>query len=303
MVVKETVGDRIFNIINILLLSIILFIIAYPLYFVVIASFSNPDLVARGRISFWPVDSSFGGYSLIFEYDEVWVGYRNTIFYATAGTLLNLCVSLPAAYALSRRDFRFRNFFTFFFLITMFFSGGLIPTYLLISQTLRMNDTIWVMIIPGATGMMQLVIARTFFTVTIPDELRESAEIDGCSNFRLFTFIVLPLSTAIIAVQGLQSIVSHWNSWFNAMMYLSDRGGKHLQPLQLILRSILIQGQVLSSQVMEIDADANDRTAFLRKVEQLKYALIIVSTIPVLIIYPFIQKYFVKGIMIGAIKG
>ena len=301
MLIKESRVDRIFNFFNVLLLSALLFVIAYPLYFIVIASFSDPSYIALGQIMFIPRGISWTGYKHVLQYSEVWIGYRNTILYTTLGTLINLAVTLPAAYSLSRSDFRGKGFFTAMFMVPMFFGGGLIPTYLLYTQTLHINDTIWVMVIPGATGLMQMVVARTFFNSNVPHELRESAVIDGCSNFRLFFQIVLPLSTAIIAVQALQTAVGHWNAFFNGMMYLSDRGGRELKPLQLILRDILISTQITTEQ-LEM-ADMTDRQEFFRLVEQLKYALIIVSVIPILIVYPFAQKHFVKGVLIGAIKG
>ena len=302
MVVKETFGDRVFNFINVVLLTVVLLIVAYPLYFVVIASFSNPDLVNTGKVLFWPREVSLEGYKMVYHFSDLWMGYRNTIFYASAGTLVNLSVTLPAAYALSRKDFRLKNFFVTFFMVPMFFSGGLIPSYLLMTRTLGLNDTVWCILIPGATNMMSMVIARTFFQSTVPDELRESAEMDGASNFRVFFTIVLPLSTAIIAVQGLQAAVGHWNAYFNAFLYLSDRGGRNLQPLSIVLRRILVISEA-SAAAAEFMQDQSSYTERLRRVEQVKYAMIIVSVIPILIAYPFIQRYFVKGVMIGAIKG
>jgi putative aldouronate transport system permease protein len=292
----------VFNVINIFLLTLALVIIAYPLYFIVIASFSNPDLVNTGKVLFAPRGVSWEGYKMVYTFSDLWMGYRNTIFYALAGTLINLSVTLPAAYALSRRDFRGKSFFVTFFMIPMFFGGGLIPTYLLMTRTLGLNDTVFSIIIPGATSMMQMVIARTFFKSTIPDELRESAEIDGASNFRVFFTIIIPLSTAIIAVQGLQAAVGHWNAYFNAFLYLSDRGGRYLQPLSIVLRRILVISEA-SALAAEFMQDQTSYTERLRRVEQIKYAMIIVSVIPILLAYPFIQRYFVKGVMIGAIKG
>jgi putative aldouronate transport system permease protein len=302
MAVKESISDRVFNAINIFLLALLLLIVAYPLYFVVIASFSDATLVGSGKVIFAPKGITFAGYEMVLAYSDVWIGYRNTIFYALAATLINLAVTLPAAYALARRDFRWRRFFTTVFMVPMFFGGGLIPFYLLITQTLHWNDTIWVMIVPGATGFMQMMIARTFFQTTIPEELRESAEIDGASNFLIFFRIVLPLSTAIIAVQALQCAVGNWNAYFNAMMYLSDREGRNLKSLQVVLRNILVLSQSQAA-ISEKMADQTNYAEFQQKAEQLKYALIIVSCIPILLVYPFVQKYFVKGIMVGSIKG
>lgn len=302
MVIKETFGDRVFNVINVLLLSLLLLIVAYPLYFVIIASFSDPNLVNTGKVLFWPRGVSLEGYKMVIKFSDLWVGYRNTIFYTVAGTLINLSVTLPAAYSLSRKDFRLKSFFVTFFMIPMFFGGGLIPTYLLMTRTLGFNDTVWAIIIPGATGMMQMVVVRTFFQSTVPDELRESAEIDGASNFRVFFTIVIPLSTAIIAVQGLQAAIGHWNAYFNAFLYLSDRGGRSLQPLSIVLRRILViaEGTAAAQEFMQDQTNYAER---LRRVEQIKYAMIIVSVIPILAAYPFVQRYFVKGVMIGAIKG
>ena len=301
MVIRETFGDKIVNAINVVLLTIVLLIVAYPLYFVVIASFSDPLAVSLSKVYLWPIRPTLMGYSLVYAHKEVWLGYRNTIFYAVMHVIVVLSVTLPAAYALSYRDLRFKGFFTVFFLVTMFFSGGLIPFYLLVTQTLRMGDTVWVLIIPGAASMTNIILARTFFVSSIPEELREAAEIDGCSEFRLFFSIILPLSAAIIAVMSLWSFVGSWNSYFNAMMYLTDNAAR-LVPLQIVLRKILIQNQIALEDI-SFNADQTNAAALLLRVEQMKYALIIVSSIPILLIYPFVQKHFVKGVMIGSIKG
>jgi len=303
MVIRESLGDRIFNGINYIVLSLLLVIMIYPLYFVVIASFSDPDLVNTGQVLFYPKGLSISGYEMVYNYRNVWIGYRNSLMYATLGTLVKLSVTFPAAYAMSRSNLRFKQFFTTMFMVPMFFSGGLIPTYILYTQTYGFYNTIWPMILPGATSLMQIVIARTFFTSTIHEELHESAAIDGASHFRIFFTIVLPLSTAIIAVQTLQAAVTHWNAFFNAMLYLSDTPGSDgLIPLQMILRKILIQAQAMAL-LTEFMEDQTNASEYLKRVEQIRYSLIIVSVIPILILYPFIQKYFVKGVMIGAIKG
>jgi len=302
MVIKETVPDRIFNAVNIVILTIVLLVVAYPLYFIVIASFSNPTLVNTGRVIFFPREISFEGYLMVWNYEEIWIGYRNTIFYTALGTFINFAVTMPAAYALTRKNLRFKGFITIMFMIPMFFSGGLIPTYLLMVRTLGLNDTIWAIVLPGATGMMQIVIARTFIQSNVPEEMRESAEIDGATDFRVFFSIVLPLSTAIIAVQGLMAAVGHWNAFFNAFLYLSDNNARHLQPLAMVLRRILVlaTAEAVGSEFMD---DMTDRAERLRRVEQIKYAVIIVSVIPILAVYPFVQRHFVKGVLIGAIKG
>ena len=300
-VIKESKGDKIVNVCIYVILAIILIIVAYPLWFVIIASISDPDLVNSGQVVLIPRGITFEGYTYVFQNEQVLTGYRNTIFYTLAGTLLNLVVTLPAAYALSRKDFYGNTFFTFMFLFTMYFSGGLIPTYMLITNTLHMYNTVWVMIIPGATGMSNIILCRTFFRTTIPDEMREAAEIDGCSNFKLFFRIVLPLSGAIIAVMALLFGVGHWNAYFHAMMYLSP-SSRELYPLQLVLREMLLQTQVTVTALLE-SGELGNFGELQRRVGLMKYALIIVSSIPVLIAYPFVQKFFVKGVMIGAVKG
>ncbi|MBD9255131.1 MAG: carbohydrate ABC transporter permease [Ruthenibacterium lactatiformans] len=291
MVIKETRSDKIFNFINYFLLACVFLICLYPLWFIIIASISNPDLVNGGQVWFWPKDISFDGYKSLFADDGVMRGYVNTLIYTTGGTLINLAVTLPAAYALSRRDFVGRKFFTLMFLFTMFFSGGLIPTFLTV-KSLGLYNNPWVMVILGATSMTNIIISRTFFETNIPNELREAAEIDGCSNTRFFFSIVLPLSGPILAVMVLFYGVAQWNSWFPALLYISDRG---LYPLQMVLREVLIQSDISnmagSSGDVEIIGDG------------LKYATMVVATLPIMCLYPFLQKYFVKGVMIGAVKG
>ncbi|MDF2926902.1 MAG: sugar transporter permease [Paenibacillaceae bacterium] len=296
--IKETYQDRIFNIVNIALLSLMLAVVLYPMIYVVSASISDPNLVNSGKMWLLPKGITFEGYRRVLQHGELWVGYRNTIFYTLAGTLINLAVTLPCAYALSRRDMLGRNVLTALFAFTMFFSGGLIPTYLVV-KNLHLVDTIWVMLLPGATSMWNIVLSRTFFQSNIPHELQEAAVMDGCSNWRLFFAIVLPLSAPIIAVMALFFGVAHWNSFFSALIYLSDRGK---YPLQLILREILVQQQV-ASDMMSNGSDMESMAAQARIAEVVKYAVIIVSTLPIIAVYPFLQRYFVQGIMVGAIKG
>ena len=292
---RQSRFDKGFDIVNILLLFIVMVVILYPLYFVVIASISNPLEVNAGRVLFWPKDITFRGYQMIFRDQDILTGYRNTFFYTFLGTAVNIVLTTFAAYPLSRRDWVGRNFFMTILLITMFFSGGLIPTYLVMNG-LGVVNTVWAMIIPGAVSVYNVIVMRTFLTTSIPYELQEAATVDGASNFGLLFRIVLPLSKPILAVLVLFYGVAHWNAFFNALIYISD---KRLYPLQLVLRSILIQNQV--AQDMFGDADSlSDRTVL---AELIKYGLIIVSTLPVLILYPFMQRYFVKGVMIGAVKG
>jgi putative aldouronate transport system permease protein len=290
--------DWIINTVVLTVCGLITISVAYPIIFVVSASFSDPVFVLSGQVRLFPKGFTLEGYEKIFSYQPIWTGYRNTIFYASFGTLINLAVTLPAAYSLSRKDLRGRNFFTLLFAITMFFSGGLIPTYLVIKQ-LGMLDTVWSLLLPGAISMYNCVIVRSYFSKSIPYELSESAFIDGCSNVRLFFSIILPLSTPIIAVLALFAIVGHWNAYFSAMIYLNNY---NLFPLQVQLRNILLMGQM--DDLMNADPEfIRDQIRLMQLRESMKYGLIVISTLPVLCVYPFIQKYFVKGIMLGALKG
>jgi putative aldouronate transport system permease protein len=290
---KITASDRFFNICVFFLSIVILFIVAYPLWFVIIASFSNPNYTNMGKVWFLPRGFNVLGYERVLADPRVWLGYRNTIFYTVLGTLINLIVILPAAYALSRKDLRGRNIFMLYFVFTMFFSGGLIPTYLTV-RSFGLLNTIWVLVLPFCVGVYYLVIARTFFANTIPLELLEASKIDGCSDVRFFVSVVLPLSSAIIAVLSLYCAVGHWNQFFLSLIYVRNA---NLVPLQMVLRDILLENRAYSDFV----ADAAGEWANI--VEMMKYSLIIIATVPVMCIYPFIQKYFTKGVMIGAIKG
>lgn len=297
-VIKESKSDSIFNFINIFILSIVLFIVAYPLIYVVSCSISDPDMVNLGKVWLLPKGINFDGYRRVFQDESIWTGYRNTFFYTIFGTMINLAVTLPAAYSLSRKDFIGRNVLTAIFTFTMFFSGGLIPSYLIINK-LGMVDTIWALLLPGAASMWNIIISRTFFQTNIPPELKEAAEMDGCTNVRLFMTIVLPLSAPIIAVMALFYGVGHWNSFFLALIYISN---KELYPLQLILRGILIQNQI-STEMMRTGEEIDTLAKQAKMADLIKYSVIIVSSLPVLMVYPFIQRYFIKGMMVGSIKG
>lgn len=293
MMKRETGSDKVFNIVVTIIATVALAVALYPIYFVIIASISSPDAVSSGLVWVLPKEITFQGYEEVLTDSRIWSGYRNTIFYTVAGTGLSLLFTLPAAYALSRKDFKYRNFFMMIMTFTMFFSGGLIPTYLLI-QKLNLDNTFWVMILPFCINVYNLIISRTFFARSIPDELLDAAQIDGCNDFSFFAKIVLPLSKAIIAVIGLYYAVAQWNEFFKALIYLKD---KALQPLQIVLRDILIANQAFEESAAEGVAEA------MNLFDLIKYAAIIVSTIPIIMVYPFIQKYFTKGVMIGAIKG
>ena len=289
-------GELAFRIALFICCSVIFLIIAYPLYFIIIASISDSTLVSTGQVLLFPKGVSFFGYSQIFQDERIWMGYRNTLFYTSAGTLVNLLVTLPAAYVLSRQQFKPRRVLMFIFVFTMFFNGGLIPTYLII-RDMGMINTPWVFIIPFSVNVFYLIIARTFFENTLPKELYEAAAIDGCSHFTYFTKVALPLSKAMISVIGLYYLVGHWNNFFTALIYIRDN---NLQPLQIILRDILLSNQVFSDGAGAGGASGGYAQRF---ADQIKYGVIIVSTLPVLILYPFLQKYFEKGVMIGSIKG
>lgn len=291
----DTKADKVFNVANYIFLTIILLLVLYPLIFVLSASLSNPALVLKGEMWLWPKEFTLESYVKVFENKGILNGFYNTFKYTIIGTTINVVLTIMAAYPLSRKDFRGRNLIMAMFVFTMFFSGGLIPTYLLI-QSLGMIDTLWVMVIPNAVAVWNIIIMRTFFQSTIPEELRESAMLDGCGNMGILLKIVLPLSLPVIAVMVLFYAVGHWNSYFQALIYLQSRGNF---PLQLILREILIQGQT------DDLIQGTEETLIKQQlsVEGLKYAVLIVSAIPMLILYPFLQRYFVKGIMIGSIKG
>ena len=290
-----SINDKIFYIITGFLLTAFFIIVLYPCIYVVSASFSSGSAVEAGRVILWPVGFSLEGYKAVFHTPSVWIGFRNSLFYTIAGTLINILVTMIAAYGLARPDLPGRNGIMLFFTFTMFFSGGMITGYMLV-RSLHILNTIWAMLIPGALGVYNLIIARTFIESNIPTELLEAAQMDGCSDIRFFASIVLPLSKAVIAVLVLFYGVSHWNSYFNAMIYLND---KELYPLTIYLKEILMASQIDPSTV----ADPELQNQIARMAAVIKYALIVVSMIPILILYPFIQKYFVKGVMIGSVKG
>ena len=292
-----SLDDRIVDTLVYVLGTLITVIATYPLIFVLSASFSEPSSVITGKVVLWPVNFTVEGYKTILEYAGIWTGYRNTIFYTLIGTTINICLTLPAAYALSRADFKARGFFTAFFSFTMFFNGGLIPTYLVVKDLGLVNNPA-VLVILGAVSVWNMMITRTFFQGSIPHSLEEAAYLDGCSTTRLFLQIVLPLSTPIIAVLVLFYAVGHWNNYFNALIYLSK--AEHY-PLQLYLRNVLILEDV--SALMGDTEAVQEWLERLERKEAMKFGVVVVSSVPVLVLYPFLQKYFVKGMTIGAIKG
>ena len=287
--------DQVFNVIVNVIIAVLLIIIAYPLIFVISSSFSSKEAVTNGLVILWPVQPSLEGYEAVFKKADVFIGYRNTILYTVIGTAINIVLTMIAAYPLSRRDLPGGKFITLLFTFTMIFNGGMIPTYMLVKSLGLMNTPI-VMVSLGAISAYNLIIARTFIQSNIPIELLEAAKIDGCSDFRYFGQIVLPLSKAVIAVLTLYYAVTHWNAYFNAFLYLSNR---NYWPLQLYLREILLENQIDASQIV----DPELQEAKLGLANLLKYSLIVVSTIPVMVLYPFIQKHFVTGVMVGSVKG
>lgn len=287
--------DKIFNIIIHIIIAALLVIIAYPLIFVLSSSFSSKDAVTNGKVFLFPVDFSLEGYEAVFKKNDVIIGYRNTFIYTIIGTMINLFLTMIAAYPLSRKDLPFGKGLILLFTFTMIFSGGMIPTYMLVKSVGLINKPA-VMVLVGSISAYNLIIARTFIQNNIPTELLEASRIDGCSDFLYFAKIVLPLSKSVIAVLTLYYAITHWNSYFNAFIYLNNR---KYWPLQLYLREILLENQIDASQIVDPELqEAKQGMANL-----LKYSLIVVSTIPVMLLYPFIQKHFVTGVMIGSVKG
>jgi len=277
------------------LVTLLTLIVLLPLINVLACSFSAPEAVASGKVLLWPVNFSVSGYERVFNTDEIWIGYANTLYYTIVGTFVNVFVTMICAYPLARRGLPYKSFFSFLFAFTMLFSGGLVPTYLL-ARNLHLLNTRLALIIPGAMGVYQMIVTRTFLVANIPQELLEMSQIDGCNDFRFFWSFVLPLSKAVIAVTAMQYAVGHWNSWFSAFLYLSD---DKKYPLQMMLRRILVMNQIKATDYV----DEETLVAMEGMADLLKYSLIVVATVPILCAYPFIQKYFVKGIMIGSLKG
>ena len=287
-------ADQVFDAVNYVILTLCLLVVAYPLYFIVIASVSDPTAVYAGRVVLWPASFTLEGYRRILDYASFFTGYRNTILYTLVGTAVNVAITIPGAYALSRKDLVGRNFLMMGITFTMIFSGGLIPTYLLVIQ-LNLYNTMWALILPAAVSSWNFIVARTFFQQTIPDELLEAATLDGAGNTQFFLRIVLPLSKSIIAVMVLFYAVNHWNSYFNALIYLKSA---EKYPLQLVLRNILFENSL-----GDMVEDASTLALQQRLGDLIKYGIIIVSSLPLLILYPFLQRYFIQGVMIGAVKG
>lgn len=292
--IKKSKEDKIFDFFLYLIAIVIIVIMIYPMYFIVIASISDPTAVSNGELLFIPTGINLKAYKELAGYARLWTGYRNTILYTIIGTLVVLIVNIPTAYALSRRKLYGKRLFTFFYLIPMFFGGGLIPTYMAVKD-LQLLDSFWVMVVPFSVVTYYIIVGRTFFTTSIPEDLWEAAQIDGCGYIGFFFRVALPLSKAVIAVIALWAAVGQWNSYFNALIYIRS---EELQPLQIILRNILISNQKISAMTTGAAAVEAKQMADL-----IKYAVIVVSSAPIMCMYPFVQKYFNQGVMLGSLKG
>lgn len=289
---RKISGDTVFRIINGILLGIMALIVLYPLYFIIIASFSSPEAVLAGKVVLFPVDINFDGYLKILARQDIWRGYLNTIIYTVLTVILALAVTVPAGWALSRKTLPGKKLWMVYFIIPMFFGGGLIPFYNVMSS-LGLVNTIWAVILPSILSVWNLFMTKTFFESSISDGLIEAAKIDGAGQFRIFFSIVIPLSKAILAVMALYYAVGQWNSYFNAMIFLQD---ETLYPLQLVLKEILIASE------STVGGSGETILEQFRLANQLKYVSVIVSSLPVLCLYPFVQKYFAQGVMIGSLK-
>ena len=292
--IRQSAGDRAFNIVNAVVMTLITVVIVYPLYYVLLASITDPVIVNSGKLLFYPESPYFEGYARAFDYAPLWTGYGNTLKYTVVGTAVAMLCTIPAGYALSRMDLPGRRVIMFLFTFTMFFSGGIIPLYLVI-KSLHMYDTIWAIVLPVAVSAYNLIVCRSFFDTGIPTEMLEAARIDGCTDFKFFFRIVIPLSSTIIAVMCLFYATALWNMFFNPLMFLS---GKENMPLQVVLRDLVLMNQATS-----MTNNAEEIAMRQKLVEQLKYCIVVLAAAPLLIVYPFLQKYFAKGVMVGAVKG
>lgn len=296
--IKRSYEDKIFDGFNVILMIVLFVVFVWPLWFVFIASFSDPVAVGTGKVLLFPRGITFDGYDLMLEYQELWSGYANTIFYSVVGTIMNLIMSVCFAYPLSIKDFLPRKFLLYLFMFTMYFSGGLIPHYLVVKQ-LGILDTRWAMIIPGLISVYNCLVVRSYFINSIPEELHEAATLDGANSAQYLWKIVLPLSKPVLAVVGLYYFVGHWNDFYTALIYLYN---DKLYPLQSVLRNLLLSTQALVNDMQGI-TDMDDMNAVFNRVQLMKYCVIIAAAVPVLCLYPFIQKFFVKGVMVGSVKG
>lgn len=294
-------SNKCFDIVNILAVSVILLLILYPLYFVIIASLSDPYEVVKGNVIFGIRGFSIDSYIQVFKNKDIWIGYRNSVVYTILGTGLSLLTTIPAAYALSRKYLWGQNILTSFFVITMFISGGVLPTYLTVRDIGLMNKP-FTLVVLGSFSVFNLLVAKAYFQSEMPESVLEAAEIDGCSEFKKFFYIVLPLSRPIVAVIALYYAVERWNDFYNALIYISDAD---YYPLQLVLRNILMENQINFTSIGALNIPAEEMAFMVRRAymaEAMKYAVIFIASLPMWLIFPFVQKYFVKGVMAGSIK-
>ena len=296
---KRARGDVIYDTVIFIILTFIFLIVAYPLYFVIISSISDPIEVSAGKVTLAPVGFTLDGYREVFKTKTVMRGFFNSLIITVMGTAINLLVTIPTSYALSRPDFTLKRPITLFYILTMFVSGGMMPTYIIVRSTGLLN-TWWALILPGCLSVYNMIVGRTFFKTNIPLELMEAAKLDGCGNTKFFIYVVLPLSGAITAILCLYYGVGHWNSYFSALIYITAR---EKWPLQLELRNILLLNSMGATSRVMTEAELKEKERLDALKEMMKYSLIIISSIPVLVIYPFVQKHFVKGVMIGSVKG
>ena len=295
----RTRSEIVFDALNTVIMVLLIIVCIYPIYYTMIASFSNPNLVISGNVYLWIREFTLESYREVLKYSAVIIGYRNTILYTLFGTIWNLFLLIPASYGLSKNWLKGRNLIAVFFVFTMYFSGGMIPTYLLYKNMNLINNPL-VLIIPGAFSVYNMLITRSFFESNFPESLAEAARIDGAGEMRIFVQLALPLSGAIIAVMALFHAVGHWNSYFNALLYIRDA---KYYPLQLVMRQILTTTQNVAGDPSADSEELIENARRMRIAQTMKYALVILANVPVLVAYPFVQKYFVKGVMIGAIKG
>ncbi len=295
--IKHAAGDRLLQLITTFLLIVILIVVAYPVIYVVSCSFSSAEALSTGRVLLWPVEPTLAGYEFVMQFQQVWLGYRNTVFYTVATVVINMVMTVLCAYPLSRPSFRARKYYMTYFFITMMVGAGLIPTFIIRANVLNLYDSVWAILLGGAMSVSNMIIVRTAFQSGIPQELFDAACIDGANDFQCLIKIAIPLAKATLSVVTLYYAVGVWNDYFTAMIYLET---ETKFPLALFLRSILTAGE-------QISADDVVDTTMLEKLkegtQQIKYALIVMSTIPVLVLYAFVQKYFEKGVMIGSVKG
>lgn len=289
----QSAGDRLFDTINLLILIVLCLIVVYPLYYVVLASMTDPAVVHTGKLLLYPEAPYFKGYAEALAYPQLISGYGNTIWYTVLNAIVALCATIPAAYALSRRDLVGRRVVMFLFTFTMFFNGGIIPMFLTI-KNLKIYNTAWALVLPAAVSVYNLIVCRSFFESSLPQELLEAAQIDGCNDFRFFFTMAIPLSKTIIAVMLLYYATAMWNTFFNALMFLQDESK---MPLQVVLRNLVLSNQ------LSMSASGAEFAEKQKLVDQLKYVIITVSAVPLMIVYPFVQKYFASGVMLGAVKG